>query len=52
MLARYYLARVLEQSGRNQEGIGYYQEFQRHFETSTAKLPEIAQARAALARLR
>ena len=50
-LAQYYLGRVLEQNGKKAEAVNAYQEFLSHFENSTAKLPEIAEARAALKRL-
>jgi cytochrome c-type biogenesis protein CcmH/NrfG len=50
-LAQFYLGRVLEQSARKAEAIDAYKEFLSHFENSTAKLPQIAQARAALKRL-
>jgi tetratricopeptide (TPR) repeat protein len=50
-LARFYLGRVLEQTGKKAEAISAYKEFLSHFENSTAKLPQIAEARAALKRL-
>jgi tetratricopeptide (TPR) repeat protein len=50
-LAQFYLGRVLEQMGNKGEAINAYQEFLSHFENSTAKLPQIAEARAALKRL-
>ena len=50
-LAQYYLGRVLEQNGKKAEAVNAYQEFLSHFENSTAKLPQIAEARAALKRL-
>jgi serine/threonine protein kinase/TolB-like protein len=50
-LAQFYLGRVLEQTDRKAEAINAYQEFLSHFENSTAKLPQIAEARAALKRL-
>jgi tetratricopeptide (TPR) repeat protein len=50
-LAQFYLGRVLEQSGKKAEAINAYGEFLSHFENSTAKLPQIAEARAALKRL-
>jgi TolB-like protein len=51
LLARFYLGKVLEQTGRKAEAISAYKEFLSHFENSTAKLPQIAEARAALKRL-
>jgi tetratricopeptide (TPR) repeat protein len=50
-LARFYLGRVLEQTGKKADAINAYKEFLSHFENSTAKLPQIAEARAALKRL-
>jgi tetratricopeptide (TPR) repeat protein/TolB-like protein/tRNA A-37 threonylcarbamoyl transferase component Bud32 len=51
ILAQFYQGRILEQTGKKAEAINAYQEFLSHFENSTAKLPQIAEARAALARL-
>jgi tetratricopeptide (TPR) repeat protein len=51
ILAQFYEGRILEQTGKKAEAINAYQEFLSHFENSTAKLPQIAEARAALARL-
>jgi tetratricopeptide (TPR) repeat protein len=51
ILAQFYLGRVLEQTGKRAEAISAYKEFLSHFENSTAKLPQIAEARAALKRL-
>jgi tetratricopeptide (TPR) repeat protein len=50
-LTQFYLGRVLEQKGQKTEASNAYQEFLSHFENSTAKLPQIAEARAALKRL-
>ncbi len=50
-LAQFYLGKTLEQSGKKGEAINAYQEFLSHFENSTARLPQIAEARAALKRL-
>ncbi len=50
-LAQFYLGKVLEQTGKKAEAVDAYQEFLSHFENSTAKLPQIAEARAALKRL-
>jgi serine/threonine protein kinase/tetratricopeptide (TPR) repeat protein len=50
-LAQFYLGKVFEQTGKKAEAINAYQEFLSHFENSTAKLPQIAEARAALKRL-
>jgi tetratricopeptide (TPR) repeat protein len=51
ILAQFYQGRILEQTGKKAEAINAYQEFLSHFENSTAKLPQIAEARAALKRL-
>jgi tetratricopeptide (TPR) repeat protein/predicted Ser/Thr protein kinase len=50
-LAQFYLGRVLEQTDRKAEAINAYREFLGHFDNSTARLPQIAEARAALKRL-
>ena len=50
-LCQYYLGRVYEKEGKKTEAINAYQAFLEHFENSTAKLPQIAEARAALKRL-
>ncbi len=50
-LAQFYLGKLMEQSGKKSEAVNAYQEFLSHFENSTAKLPQIAEARAALKRL-
>jgi tetratricopeptide (TPR) repeat protein len=50
-LAHFYLAKILEQQGKKTEAINAYQEFLSHFENSNARLPQIADARAALKRL-
>jgi tetratricopeptide (TPR) repeat protein len=51
ILAQFYQGGILEQTGKKAEAINAYQEFLSHFENSTAKLPQIAEARAALKRL-
>jgi serine/threonine protein kinase/tetratricopeptide (TPR) repeat protein len=50
-LANFYLGKLLEQSGKKAEAIDAYREFMSHFENSTAKLPQIPEARSALKRL-
>jgi tetratricopeptide (TPR) repeat protein/TolB-like protein len=50
-LANFYLGKVLERGGKKAEAIAAYREFLNHFEKSTAKLPQVAEARAALKRL-
>jgi len=51
ILAQFYQGGILEQAGKKAEAINAYQEFLSHFENSTAQLPQIAEARAALKRL-
>jgi hypothetical protein len=50
-LGEFYLARVFEHRGKNADAANAYQEFLSHFEDSNARLPQIAEARAALKRL-
>jgi eukaryotic-like serine/threonine-protein kinase len=50
-IAHFYIGKVLEHEGKKTEAINAYQEFLNHFESSNAKLPQIAEARAALKRL-
>jgi tetratricopeptide (TPR) repeat protein len=50
-LTQFYLGRLQEKSGKKADAITAYQEFLSHFENSAAKLPQIAEARAALKRL-
>ena len=50
-LAQFYLGKAYEHEGKKTEAINAYQAFLEHFENSTAKLPQIAEARAALKRL-
>jgi len=50
-LAQFYLGKILERNGKKAEAARAYQEFLGHFENSTARLPQIAEARAALKRL-
>jgi tetratricopeptide (TPR) repeat protein/predicted Ser/Thr protein kinase len=51
LLARYHLAQVRERTGRRAEAAEWYRFFLSSFEHSAAKLPQIAEARAALKRL-
>jgi DNA-binding winged helix-turn-helix (wHTH) protein/tetratricopeptide (TPR) repeat protein len=51
-LTQFYLGKILEQTGKKAEALNAYQEFLGHFKNSTAKLPQIAEARAALKRLK
>jgi serine/threonine protein kinase/tetratricopeptide (TPR) repeat protein/TolB-like protein len=50
-LSQFYTAQMLEQDGKKADAVNAYQDFLSHFEGSDAKLPQIAQARAALQRL-
>jgi tetratricopeptide (TPR) repeat protein len=50
-LAHFYLAELYERTGRKAEAITAYEEFLGHFETPPSKLPQIAEAHAALIRL-
>jgi len=50
VLAQFYLGRVCEREGKKTEAINAYQDFLNHFENSTARLPQIAEARTALKR--
>jgi tetratricopeptide (TPR) repeat protein len=52
VLTRFYMGKILEQTGKKAEALKAYQEFLSHFEHSTAKLPQIAEARAAVKRLK
>jgi tetratricopeptide (TPR) repeat protein len=51
LLARVHLAQVREKTGRRTEAAEWYRFFLSSFEHSAAKLPQIAEARAALKRL-
>jgi len=51
LLARFSFAQVLERTGRGAEAAKWYRYFLSSFERSTAKLPQLAEARAAIARL-
>jgi len=51
-LSEFYLGKVLEQTGRKDEAIKEYLQFLSHFENSPARLPQIAECRAALKRLK
>ncbi len=50
-LAQFYLGKLLEQGGKKAEAINFYQEFLSHFVNSSARLPQITEARAAIKRL-
>ena len=52
MLAGFYLAQLLEKTGRRYEALAYYEEFVKHFESSAAALPQIAASQAVLTRMR
>jgi len=51
ILAQFYVGRVLEHNGKKAEAIEAYRAFLSHFNNSNARLPQIAEARAALKRL-
>jgi len=51
VLSEFYLAKVFEHAGKRADAVNAYQEFLSHFENSNARLPQIADARAALKRL-
>ncbi len=51
VLNQFYLAKVYEAEGKKTDAVNAYQEFLEHFDNSTARLPQIAEARAALKRL-
>ena len=50
-LAEFYLATLLEQEGKRTEAEGKYRNFLSHFTKSKPRLPQIAEAHAALQRL-
>lgn len=52
MLAQFYMAQVLERTGRQSDATANYQAFLKHFEHSSAPLPQIAAARVVVARSR
>jgi len=51
LLSHYYLGQLYEATGKSQQAIDEYQSFLSHFEGSRTKLPQVAEARAALKRL-
>ena len=51
ILTHCYIAQGYERMGKRDQAINEYQEFLAHFDNSRARLPEIAEARAALKRL-
>jgi hypothetical protein len=51
ILGHFYLGQVYEATGKRDLAANEYQEFLRHFEGSLARLPQLAEARAAIARL-
>jgi tetratricopeptide (TPR) repeat protein len=48
VLAKYYLAQAYEKQGKRDQALNEYQEFLSRFESSHTKLPQVAEARAAL----
>ncbi len=51
LLCHFYLGQLYEATGKSQQAIDEYQSFLSHFEGSRTKLPQVAEARAALKRL-
>ncbi|ABF42980.1 serine/threonine protein kinase with TPR repeats [Candidatus Koribacter versatilis Ellin345] len=51
MLSHFYLGQIYDQTGKRDQAINEYQDFLSHFEHSSAKLPQIEIARAAVKRL-
>jgi serine/threonine protein kinase/predicted negative regulator of RcsB-dependent stress response len=51
ILSHYYLGQLYEHTGKRDQALNEYQEFLSHFTTSQSRLPQIADARAALKRL-
>jgi tetratricopeptide (TPR) repeat protein/predicted Ser/Thr protein kinase len=50
-LCHFYLGQVYEATGKREQAVNEYQEFASHFEGSKTRLPQVAEARAALKRL-
>jgi len=51
VLSHFYLGQVYEKTGKGQQAIDEYQSFLSHFENLRTRLPQVAEARAALKRL-
>jgi tetratricopeptide (TPR) repeat protein len=51
LLSHFYLGQIYEATGKSQQAIDEYQSFLSHFEGSRTKMPQVADARAALKRL-
>jgi len=51
LLSHYYLGQLYEATGKSPQAIDEYQSFLSHFEGSRTKMPQVADARAALKRL-
>ena len=51
MLCHFYLGQIHEATGKREQAVNEYQEFLSHFEGSRTRLPQIAEARAALKKL-
>jgi hypothetical protein len=49
-LCHFYLGQVYEATGKREQAVNEYQEFASHFEGSKTRLPQVAEARAALKR--
>jgi len=50
-LCHFHLGQIYEQTGKREQAVNEYQEFASHFEGSKTRLPQVAEARAALKRL-
>jgi tetratricopeptide (TPR) repeat protein len=50
-LCHFHLGQIYEATGKREQAVNEYQEFASHFEGSKTRLPQVAQARAALKRL-
>jgi hypothetical protein len=51
MLWHFYLGQIHEATGKRDQAVNEYQEFLSHFEGAHTRLPQVAEARAALKRL-
>ena len=50
-LSQFYLGKVFEHEGKKADAINFYRAFLSHFQNSTARLPQISEARGAIQRL-
>ena len=51
MLSHYYLGQLYERTGKHDQAVNEYQEFLSHFSSPQPRLPQVADARAAMKRL-